>query len=117
MTSNDGSLRSSLARLAMRIRQKSTSLLRVIGWCFFERLPLLAIMSKYDQFHMLAIDQIHEFSCAGTQLLLVLKRPCFTVGCKKALQDDGINCQQNFPGLGQAHQDRLMSRSMTTRLD
>src|SRR6266699_3253097 len=85
--------------------------------CFLERLPLLAIMSKYDQSHMLALDQIQEFSCAGTQLLLVLKWPCLTVRCKKALQDDGINCQQNHPGLRQAHQDRLMPRCMPTRLD
>ena len=47
----------------------------VKGRCFLERLPLLSIMTEDDQCHVLALDQVQEFARAGTQLLLVLKRP------------------------------------------
>ena len=90
----------------------------VIGRRFLERLPLLAIMAKDDQRHMLALDQIQEFSRACTQLLLVvIGRPGPAIRGKQALQDDGINRQQNLPGLWQVHQDRLMPRCMPTGLD
>src|SRR5260370_13139431 len=87
----------------------------VIGRRFLERLPLLAIMAKDDQRHMLALDQLQEFSRACTQLLLVIiGRPGPAIRGKQALQDNGINRQQNLPGLWQVHQDRLMPRGMPT---
>jgi hypothetical protein len=87
----------------------------VKGWRFLERLPLLTIMAKDDQLHLLTLDQIKEFSRAGAQLLLVvIQRPSPTIRGKKALLDDCIDHQQNLPGLWQAYQNRLMSRGMPT---
>jgi hypothetical protein len=51
----------------------------VISWSFLERLPLQTIMTKDDRGHMLALDQVQEFACAGAQLLLVLKRPGLSI--------------------------------------
>src|SRR5260370_30682973 len=81
----------------------------VIGRRFLERLPLLAIMAKDDQRHMLALDQLQEFSRAGTQLLLVIiGRPGPAIRGKQALQDDGLNRQQNLPGLWPAPPEPLL---------
>src|SRR6185312_14783890 len=76
----------------------------VPGRCFLERLPLLTIMTKDDQFHMLALDQIQEFTRAASQLLLVLKRPGFSIRRKKALQDNRIDGQQDRSNLWQVYQ-------------
>jgi hypothetical protein len=76
------------------------ALLFVTEWCFLERLPLLTIMTKDDQCSMLALDQIQEFSCAGAQLLfIVIRWPGSTIRGKEALQDNGINRQENRAGL------------------
>src|SRR5258708_37898745 len=80
----------------------------VIGRRFLERLPLLAIMAKDDPRHMLALDQIQELSRACRQLLLVIIGwPGPAIRGKQALQDDGINRQQNPPSLRQARRDRV----------
>src|SRR6266516_5497452 len=63
----------------------------VIGWCFLERLPLLTIMAKDDQCHVLTLDQVQKFARAGAQLLLVLKRPGLSISGKKALQDNRVD--------------------------
>src|SRR5205807_2365934 len=56
---------------------------------FPQRLPLLTIMAKDDQHHVLALDHIQQFPRAGAQLLLVvIKRPGLTIRSKKALHNE-----------------------------
>src|SRR5258706_3077041 len=88
----------------------------VPGRCFLERLPLLTIMAKDDQCHMITLDQVQEFARAGAQFLLVLKRPGLSIRGKKALQDNSVNCQQHRTDLRQAYQHRLVSRCMPASL-
>ncbi len=67
----------------------------VIVWRFLERLPLLPIMTKDDQRHLLALDQIQELACAGTQLLLVvISGPLLPIGSEQALHHDRVDRQQ-----------------------
>ena len=69
-------------------------------WCFLERLPLLTIMTKDDQRHVFALDQIQEFPRAGAQLLLVVIHwPGLTIRGESALYHDCIDRQQNLSGL------------------
>ena len=83
-----------------------------------QRLPLLTIMAKDDQRHVLALDHIQQFPRAGAQLLLVvIKRPGLTIRGEKALHSDCINSQQHRAALRQAHQHRLMPRRMPTGLE
>jgi hypothetical protein len=84
--------------------------------CFLERLPLLTIMAKDDQCDVLALDQIKEFSRAGAQLLLILiVWPSPTIRGKEALQDNGINRQEDRTGLWQPDQNGLMSTGFQQR--
>src|SRR5579872_809462 len=92
--------------------------LLVIVRRFLKCLPLLTIVTKDDERHMLALDQTQEFARAGAQLLfVVIIRRRLTIRGKQALQGYGIDRQQNIAGLRQTHQYRLMSRDMSTALD
>src|ERR1700694_747590 len=78
----------------------------VIVWRFLERAPLLAVMAKDDQCHVLTLDYVKEFARAGAQLLLVVVYRCgFTFRRKQALQDNSVDGQQHRAGLREANQD------------
>src|SRR5258707_5403543 len=84
-----------------------------------ECLPLDRIMSMNDQNCPFAPRQFNEFACAGTYTCFIhIERSQSTplrikIGCT----DNSINGQQDRTSLWQMHQDRLMTRDMSTRFN
>ena len=84
-----------------------------MGWGLFQGGPLLAVVMEDYQFDFFLLDEVEEFFGAGAELLLVVVGGAgFAVEGESALQDGGVNGQEDGSGIGKAEEDRLMAGSV-----
>src|SRR5258708_11098847 len=90
--------------------------LAVIVRCFLERLPLLDVVPKDDQGHLLALNQIKQLAHVGAEdLLIVVAWTRFAIREKPPLQGYRIDSEQYRTRFVETHQARFMSGRMPAR--
>lgn len=79
-------------------------------------LPLLGIVPAYDQFNVLLVNEVNQFSCAGTQAcFIVIKGRGLTLlrhSIEILRHGDGVYRQEDRPRLWETNKNGLMPRNM-----
>jgi hypothetical protein len=72
-------------------------------------------MSKDDHGHLLTLRQVKQFACTGAQhLLILIRRTGLSLRGEGSLPGDRVDGEEHRTGFGKTHQNRLVSRHMST---
>src|SRR6266852_8180262 len=120
----NGERLSPMARVKENIVSDSLSVnarvnLTVVFRCPLERFPVDRIMAMNDQGYVLAAGYLDEFARAGAEACFIhVKRPQGALlRIKISRTGNRINGQQDRAGLRETHEHRLVTRTVTARLN